>query len=91
MPQHGDLDVLRVRRRTDPKQPEHPPQQHEPDAAHHGRGSCHPTLRAGDGVTHQLQPSPITSISAAGQHGPVEQIERVDRLGGLIHEYRHAA
>ena len=31
MPQHGDLHVFRIRRRTDQQQPEHPPQQHEPD------------------------------------------------------------
>ena len=41
VPQDGDLHVLRIRRRTDPQQPEHPTQQHEPDTADHARGSCH--------------------------------------------------
>ena len=45
LPQDGDLHVLRVRRRTDPEQPEHPAHQHEPDTADHTRGSCQASIR----------------------------------------------
>ena len=37
VPQDRDLHVLRIRRRPDLEQPEHPPQQHEPDSADHSR------------------------------------------------------
>ena len=38
---------------------------------------------------HLQTPLPASPLPA--RTGRVEQIHRVDRLGGLIHEYRHAA
>jgi putative transposase len=35
--------------------------------------------------------TPLPAHQPPAKTGPIEQIERVDRLGGLIHEYRHAA
>ena len=35
--------------------------------------------------------TPQSADQPPARTGRVEQVERVDRLGGLIHEYRHAA
>jgi hypothetical protein len=35
--------------------------------------------------------TPLPAHLAPARTGRVEDIDRVDRLGGLIHEYRHAA
>lgn|SRR5215207_1078796 len=63
MPQDGDLYVLLVRRRTDPKQPEHPAHQHEPDTTGHARGSC----QANIGPAQRRDPpvAPFTGGSTA--------------------------
>jgi hypothetical protein len=34
---------------------------------------------------------PLSAHQLPARTGGVEQIERIDRLGGLIYEYRHAA
>jgi hypothetical protein len=36
-------------------------------------------------------PQPVPAPAPAPTTGPVQHIERVDVLGGLIHEYQHAA
>jgi hypothetical protein len=55
VPQDRDLDVLRIRRRTDPQQPEQPTQQHESDTADHAE-IMHLCIRAGQRRNPLLAP-----------------------------------
>lgn len=58
MPQHRDLDVLRIWGRTEPGKTQHPLQDHSPKGSrHHGRDHDSRRIAPGTGLTLKWHPS----------------------------------